>query len=167
MSVWLYFWLWPYLVLSLAFCLSLCLFSELEKPVCLLVLKVNGFMKKRTCSVHGLVLWGISTVFSACTLLLWFGCSVFQTSHLQRLSLPAMGSVGWLAWMWQVLTRCVPVCLWTETWHQFHNNWSPTVLWLGDMVWFGVCASLLGEGPTTLGLRQAWLKRAVCQNAGR
>ena len=34
-------------------------------------------------------------------------------------------------------------------------------LWLGDVVWAGVCAGLLGERPTILGLRQACQRRAL------
>lgn len=38
-------------------------------------------------------LQGVPLVCAACSLLLCFGCSVFEVSHGQRLSLPEVGSV--------------------------------------------------------------------------
>ena len=70
-----------------------------------------------------------------------------------------------LAWMWCILTRCALVCLWNETWHQLHQNWDPAELW-ADIVWAELCAVLLGKGPTMLGLRQAWLRRAAVPKHG-
>ena len=57
----------------------------------------NGLMKKRPCSVQGLVPQGVSLMCAVCTLLLCCGSSILQVSHLQRLSLPAVGSVWSLA----------------------------------------------------------------------
>ena len=61
---------------GLAFCLGLCLLSVLENPVVFPVPAFNGFMKKRSFNVQGLVLQEVSLVFAVCTLLLYFGCSL-------------------------------------------------------------------------------------------
>lgn len=34
-------------------------------------------------------------------------------------------------------------------------------LWLGEVVWAGISAGLLGKRPTTLGQRQTWPKRSI------
>ena len=57
----------------------------------------NGFVKKRSCSVQGLVLQGVSLMCTTCILLLCSGCSMLQSSCLKRLFLPAVGSVWSLA----------------------------------------------------------------------
>ena len=57
----------------------------------------NGFMKKRSHSVQGLVLQGVLSGVSSCTLLLCYSCSSPQVSPLQSFSLPAVGGVWTLA----------------------------------------------------------------------
>lgn len=43
---------------------------------------------------------------------------------------------------------CALVCLWREGRHHFYQNWSLAGLfWLGDVVWAGVYADFLWEGP--------------------
>lgn len=75
----------------------------------------NGFMKKRSSIVQGLVLQEVPLVCAACSLLLCFICSFSQVSPLQRLSLPVVDGVRTLAGVWRVLSRCVLVCLLNET----------------------------------------------------
>ena len=41
----------------------------------------NGFMKKRSYSVLGLMLQGMPMVWAACALLLCFGFSILQANH--------------------------------------------------------------------------------------
>lgn len=58
----------------------------------------------------------LSPMCVVCALLLHPGNFFFQSSYLQRLSLPVMGSVSSLAEMGHtVLTRCGQVCLQNET----------------------------------------------------
>lgn len=59
----------------------------LEKPVKFTTPKSNSFMKKRSCGCQVLLLHRGSLLCSVCALLLCFGCFIFQTSHLQRISL--------------------------------------------------------------------------------
>ena len=53
----------------------------------------NIFMRKRSYIVQGLILQAVSLVCAAGILLLYFGCSIHQASHLQRFSLSAVDSV--------------------------------------------------------------------------
>ena len=71
-------------------------------------------MKKRSDIVQVLALQGVPLLCSVYTLLLCFDYSNSQTSHMQNLSLPVMGSVWTLARVWQVLTRSALVCLLKE-----------------------------------------------------
>lgn len=51
----------------------------------------NALMKKMSYSTQGLMLQGMFLVCSPFTLLLCFGCFIFQASHLQRLYLTTVG----------------------------------------------------------------------------
>ena len=68
----------------------------LGKPVMFHAPERNGFMKKRSYTVQGLVLLEVSLVYAVCTLLLCFGCS-FLWSVLCSFLLPTMGTVWTLA----------------------------------------------------------------------
>lgn len=66
----------------------------LEKPVLLPAPKSNSFVKKKFYSVHGLTLQTVSLVCAVYILLLCFCCLMFQASHMETISLPAMGCGG-------------------------------------------------------------------------
>ena len=127
-------------------------------------------MKKRSCSTHNLALQGVFLVYAECILLLCLGCSIFQASHLQRLSLPVVGS-GWpLAWTVESFNEVCLILLAKWGFSSCPMELKPyKPLWSGDVLWAQVCAGLLEKEPTTLGLRQAWLRRAVlplCSSVG-
>ena len=69
----------------------------LGKAVNFLAPECQGFMKNRSYSVQGLVFQGVSQLCAECTLLLCFDSSILQASHLQRLSVPAVGTFWVLA----------------------------------------------------------------------
>ena len=66
--------------------------SVLEKPVMSPVPESHGLMKKRSCSAQGLLLQGVVCAVLCCSV-----SAARYFSHLQRLSLPAVGSVWFLA----------------------------------------------------------------------
>ena len=70
---------------------------------------------------------------------------------LAELSLPAVGSVWFLAWMWRVLTGCSLVCLWNETCCHCHGNQDSANLLIGRYMWAGVWAGLHEEGACQAG----------------
>ena len=79
----------------------------------------NGYIKKRSYTVQGLVLQDVFLVYAACTLLL-FWLSFPQVSPLQTFFLPAVGSIWTVSSVWCVLTKCVFVCLLKEARSYFH-----------------------------------------------
>ena len=102
----------------LAFCLglSLCVGKSVKFPVP----ERNGFVKKKSYTVLGLVLQEVSLVYAVCTLLLCYGCSICQVSPLHSFFLPEEGNVWTLARVWWVLPRCALVGLLKETLCCFH-----------------------------------------------
>ena len=125
-----------YLAMTLSYCFILDKFLHLgifvqisaflcalERPVILPVVQSNGFVKKRSYGVQAWCLskW-VTLVFVVCTLLLCFGCSVPQASHLERLCLPGEALLACYGQCLDLcqnvvsLTSCALVCLLNETW---------------------------------------------------
>ena len=81
-------------------------YSVLGKSIMVPAPESNGFMKKRSDNVQELVLQEVSLIYAVCTLLLCYGCSLFQVSPLQYFSLSAVVSVWTLAVVWNILAQC-------------------------------------------------------------
>lgn len=137
----------PVLTLSKSFP-SLCQKSQMSPAS-----ESNG-LKKRSCSAQSLALQGVSSVCTLFAQLWYFGCFILQASYMQRLSLPALGSIGLnVANFNQVYSGLL-----------VKGDLTPTPLELRfcrifclviqTVVWAEVCGGLLGEGPTILRQRQ-------------
>lgn len=102
----------------------------------------------------------VSNVCHLCSVVVC-GCSILQASHVQRLSLPAMGSVWFLAWIWWVLNWCALVCLWNETCHHLPQNKALKHSLVGGHV---VCSDLCqssGVWDHLVGTEDSMTKRKV------
>ena len=93
--------IWDRVLSVLILCKSLPASVHKKSQLCLLFLRSNGLVTKKSYSAQGLALQEMSPVHAVCGLLLCSGCCVLQASHRQSLSLPAAGSVllkvAWVA----------------------------------------------------------------------
>ena len=92
-------------------CVCVCVWMIVRKTCYILAPESNGYFKKRSYMSWA---WCLRRCFKVYTLLWCFGCSFTQVSPLQSFSLPSVGSVWILLTSWQVITRCVFICLLKE-----------------------------------------------------